>query len=104
MWYNDCHYCLLIQSHLRCETTNDCYLTKEHKLRSVHIIIQRTTQYWCVNLKAKGQISFLKTQCQLLAHCFSNKKLERLVGPLYEIVTVSVQEYNVIIPCPNMTS
>ena len=36
--------------------------------------------------------------------CLSNRKFERLGGPLDEIVTVSVHKYNVIMPCLNMMS
>ena len=36
--------------------------------------------------------------------CLSNRKFERLGGPLDEVVTVSVNKYNVIMPCPIMIS
>ena len=37
-------------------------------------------------------------------NCLSNREFDRLVGPLDEIVTVSVHKYSVIMPRPNMTS
>ena len=37
-------------------------------------------------------------------YCLSNRKFERLGGPLDKIVTVFVHKYNVIMPRPNMTS
>ena len=40
----------------------------------------------------------------LLFNCLSNRKYERLGGPLDEIVTVFVHKYKVIMPRPNMTS
>ena len=36
--------------------------------------------------------------------CLSNRKFERLVGPLDEIVTISVHKYNAIMLRHNMTS
>ena len=36
--------------------------------------------------------------------CLSNRKFERLGGPLDEIVTVFVHKYNVIMSRPNLTS
>ena len=40
----------------------------------------------------------------LFLYCLSNRKFERLGGPLDELVTVFVHKYNVIMPRPNMTS
>ena len=36
-------------------------------------------------------------------YCLSNRKFERLGGPLDKIVTVFVHKYNVIMPRPIMT-
>ena len=39
-----------------------------------------------------------------MSNCLSNRKFERLSGPLDEIVTVFVHKYNVIMSRHNMTS
>ena len=54
-----------------------------------------------------GNAAFEKTLRRFTTDiCLSNRKFERLdlVGPLDEIVTVSVHKYNVIMSRPNMTS
>ena len=38
------------------------------------------------------------------SYCLSNRKFERLGGPLDKIVTAFVHKYNVIMSRPNMTS
>ena len=40
---------------------------------------------------------------QVQTFCLSNRKVERLVGPHGEIVTVFVHKYNVIMPLPIIT-
>ena len=42
--------------------------------------------------------------CFVEVFCLSNRKFERLGGPVDEIVTVFVHKYNVIMPHPNITS